>query len=283
MKGCLYLVATPIGNLGDMTYRAVEVLRSVDFIVAEDTRTSRRVLHRYAISTPFYSSIYQGAERQRIPAMLSLLDKGKHLALISDAGTPLLSDPGFPLVRAVVEAGHTVVPVPGASAALAAVIASGLPVDRFVFEGAMPRTRGARLALLAEISDRVRTTVFYESAHRIVDTLHLVAEILPSRRIVLARELTKVHEEFLRGSAAELLDRWAPSDRPRGEFVVVVEGSPPSPKADQEETYFRLIATLRAEGVANRSIARILTEALDVPRNEAYRMVHKSSEDANGN
>jgi len=282
MKGCLYLVATPIGNLGDMTHRAVEVLRSVDFIVAEDTRTSRRLLRRYAISTPFYSSIYQGAERQRIPAMLSLLDDGKQLALISDAGTPLISDPGFPLVRAAIEAGHTVVPVPGASAALAALIASGLPVDRFVFEGALPRARGARLALLAEISDRVRTTVFYESAHRIVDTLRLLAEILPSRRIVVARELTKVHEEFLRGSAVDLLDALSASERRRGEFVVVVEGSPPSPRSDQE-TYCRLIAALRAEGVANRSIARILTEALDVPRNDAYRMVHESSEDANEN
>jgi len=144
MDGILYLVATPIGNLGDITQRAIEVLKSVDFILAEDTRTSLRVLQHHDIHTPFFSSVYQGAERQRIPSILSLLGDGKHLALVSDAGTPLISDPGFPTVCAVVDSGHAVVPVPGPCAAIAGLIASGLPLDRFSFEGALPRGRGAR-------------------------------------------------------------------------------------------------------------------------------------------
>lgn len=279
MKGTLYLVATPIGNLGDMTHRAVAVLQSVDFILAEDTRTSRRVLQQYDISTPFYSSIYQGAERQRIPAVLSLLDMGKRLALISDAGTPLISDPGFPLVRAAIDAGHTIVPLPGACAAIAAMIASGLPVDRFIFEGALPRARGARRQVCTDISTRERTTVFYESSHRIVETLRLMTETVPSRQVVLARELTKLHEEFLRGTAAELLDRLSDADRIRGEFVVLVEGTAAMPETDRD-VQRRLISVLRAEGVPNRSIVRVLTDALDVPRNKAYQTVHETTERA---
>ncbi len=278
MKGCLYLVATPIGNMGDITLRAIEVLRSADFILAEDTRTSRAVLKRHEIATPFYSSIYQGAERQRIPSLLSLLDEGKQLALISDAGTPLISDPGFPLVRAAIEAGYSIVPIPGACAAVAAVTASGLPVDRFVFEGALPRARGARQQVLTDVSARNRTTVVYESSHRIADTLRLMAEILPQRRIVLAREMTKLHEEFLRGTAEELLEQLSERESCRGEFVVVIEGAPHAPSPDRESVK-RLTAALRAEGVSNRSMVRILAAALDVPRNEAYRSIHEESED----
>ncbi len=277
MNGILYLVATPIGNLGDITHRAVEVLKSVDFILAEDTRTSLRVLEHYDIRTPFFSSVYQGAERQRIPSILSLLRDGKHMALVSDAGTPLISDPGFPLVRAAVDAGYTVVPVPGPCAAIAGLSASGLPLDRFSFEGALPRGRGARQSLFTSLESREETCVFYESPHRILDSLHLLAEILPTRRLVLARELTKVHEEFLRGTASELNNRLAEEDRMRGEFVLIVGGAETSVTADQE-TVNRVLEELRAENLPNKSIVRILVNGLGMPRNEAYRYVHRKND-----
>jgi len=275
MNGILYLVATPIGNLGDITHRAVEILKSVDFILAEDTRTSVRVLKHYDIRTPFFSSVYQGAERQRIPSILSLLEDDKNLALVSDAGTPLISDPGYPLVRAAVEAGYSVVPVPGACAAIAGLIASGLPLDRFSFEGALPRGRGARQSLFTSLESQEETCVFYESSHRILDSLQLLAEILPSRKLVLARELTKIHEEFLRGTASELHSRLAGEDRVRGEFVLIVEGSEISGTADQE-TVGRLLAELNTEDLPRKSVVRILANALGIPRNKAYRLVHRT-------
>jgi 16S rRNA (cytidine1402-2'-O)-methyltransferase len=273
MKGRLYLVATPIGNLADMTHRSVQVLQEADFVLAEDTRTSRRILQHYRIDTPFYSSVYQGAERQRIPSILSMLRDGKQLALISDAGTPLISDPGFPLVRATIEAGYDVIPIPGACAAIAGLIASGLTVDRFTFEGALPRARGARRATLETLIPRNETSVFYESSHRIGDTLQQIAEVLPSRKLVLARELTKLHEEFLRGTATELLERLAEQDRVRGELVLVIEGTDVQEGATPSSVH-RTIAALRDEGMANKSIVRILVDVLEVPRNEAYRFVH---------
>ena len=277
MDGILYLVATPIGNLGDITQRAIEVLKSVDFILAEDTRTSLRVLQHHDIHTPFFSSVYQGAERQRIPSILSLLGDGKHLALVSDAGTPLISDPGFPTVCAVVDSGHAVVPVPGPCAAIAGLIASGLPLDRFSFEGALPRGRGARQSLFTSLESREETCVFYESPHRIQDSLQLLAEILPTRKLVLARELTKVHEQFLRGTGSELHNYLAEEDRVRGEFVLIVGGAETSVTADQE-TIHQVLKELKAENLPNRSIVRILVNGLGIPRNEAYRLVHCDDE-----
>jgi len=277
MIGKLYLVATPIGNLSDITHRAIAVLKSVDFIVAEDTRTSLRVLAHYDIHTPFFSSIYQGAERQRISSVLSLLEKGKDVALVSDAGTPLISDPGFPLVRGAIEAGYIVTPVPGPCAAITGLIASGLPLDRFSFEGSLPRGKGARQSLFESLASRQGTRVFYESSHRMLDSLQLLAEFLPSRAIVLARELTKVHEEFLRGTAAELYAKLSAEERVRGEFVMMIEGAETATTADQE-TVTTLIHELRSEGLPNKSIVRIVTQALGLPRNESYRLVHQESD-----
>jgi len=277
MIGKLYLVATPIGNLSDITHRAIAVLKSVDFIVAEDTRTSLRVLAHYDIHTPFFSSIYQGAERQRIPSVLSLLEKGKDVALVSDAGTPLISDPGFPLVRGAIEAGYIVTPVPGPCAAITGLIASGLPLDRFSFEGSLPRGKGARQSLFESLASRQGTRVFYESSHRMLDSLQLLAEFLPSRAIVLARELTKIHEEFLRGTAAELYAKLSAEERVRGEFVMMIEGAETATTPDQE-TVTTLIHELRSEGLPNKSIVRIVTQALGLPRNESYRLVHQESD-----
>jgi 16S rRNA (cytidine1402-2'-O)-methyltransferase len=274
MNGLLYLVAMPIGNLSDMTHRAIDVLKTVDYILAEDTRTSQRVLTHYGIRTPFFSSVYQGAERQRVPSILALLEKGKNVALVSDAGTPLISDPGFPLVRATVDAGYTVVPIPGPCAAITGLIASGLPLDRFAFEGALPRGRGARQSLFESLASRQGTCVFYESSHRMLDSLQLLSDSLPERRVVLARELTKMHEEFLRGTAAELRDKLAKEERVRGEFVMMIEGAEDAATAD-EETVEQLIHELRTENLPNKSIVRIVAQILGVPRNEAYRLVHQ--------
>lgn len=274
MNGTLYLVAMPIGNLGDITHRAIEILKTVDFILAEDTRTSLCVLDHYDISTPFFSSVYQGAERQRITSILSLLAGGKNLALVSDAGTPLISDPGFPTVRATIDAGHTVVPVPGPCAAITGLIASGLPLHRFSFEGALPRGSGARKSLFTSLKSREETCVFYESSHRIMDSLRLLAEVLPTRELVLARELTKMHEEFLRGPASQLLSRLADRDRVRGEFVLIVGGDRTSVTADQQ-TVNRVLAELKTENIPNKSIVRVLINGLGMPRNKAYRLVHQ--------
>ena len=184
-------------------------------------------------------------------------------------------------VRAAVEAGYSVVPVPGACAAITGLIASGLPMDRFSFEGALPRGRGARRSLFTSLESQEETCVFYESSHRILDSLQLLAEILPSRKLVLARELTKIHEEFLRGTASELRSRLAEDDRVRGEFVLIVEGSETSGTADQE-TIGRLLAELKIEDLPRKSIVRILANALGIPRNEAYRLVHRK-DDGEGN
>lgn len=277
MSGTLYLVAMPLGNLGDVTYRAVDTLRAVDFIVAEDTRTSKRVLERYGIDTPFFSSLYQGVEQHRIATLVSLLTGGKSLALISDAGTPLISDPGFPLVRAAIEYGVSVVPLPGPCAAIAGLIGSGLATDRFYFGGALPRSRTERRQVIDALALRQETSIFYESCHRMLESVELLCDAFPSREIVLARELTKLHEEYLRGTACEVLDRMRQMDRVRGEFVLLVRGAA-SPRRPSEEVAQRAAAVLRSEGISRKVILRVLVEALDVPRNEAYRRLHLGDE-----
>lgn len=273
--GELYLVSLPIGNLADITLRAVDALKSVDYILAEDTRTTRRILDYYHIDTPFFTSVYQGAEQRRIEAVLSLLNAGKDLALVPDAGTPLISDPGYPLVRATIEAGFNVVPIPGPTAAIAAVVASGLPADRFCFEGAVPRTSGGRRAFFERLRSERRTTVVYESIHRLRVTLETLASVLPDRRIVLAREITKVHEQFLRGTAAEILENVRTWDRIRGECVMVIGGTLKPVTPYNRDHADQLLSVLRAEGLSNKSMLRILTSALGIPRNEAYGLIHE--------
>lgn len=277
MVGRLYVVSLPIGNLGDITLRALETLRSVDFVVAEDTRTTRRVLDHYEIRTPFRSSFYQGVEDERADELVGLLRDGKNLALVSDAGTPLVSDPGFPLVRAAVEAGVAVEPVPGATAVLAGLIASGLPADRFCFDGALPRKKSHRAEFFTGLTDEPRTTVVYESPHRLLETLEILADLLPERRIVLARELTKLHEEFLRGTAAEILHALQARGEVRGEFVLVIAGSESRDGDLDEESAQSILSVLEAEGLSKAAVQRILQVVGGVPRNRAYSLAHRSS------
>ncbi len=219
-RGVLYLVATPIGNLDDMTFRAVETLKDVDLILAEDTRTSAVLCERYGIETP-RQSYHRHNERERVAHIRTMLDEGKRVALISDAGTPLISDPGAILVEALLEAGHPVIAVPGANAAVTALSASGLDCTRFLFYGFLPPKEGQREQALRALADLPYTLVFYEAKHRIDKTLSAMLSVFGDRAVTLGRELTKRHETYVRttlSACSEIEDM-------KGEIVIVVEGA----------------------------------------------------------
>ncbi|WP_129141922.1 16S rRNA (cytidine(1402)-2'-O)-methyltransferase [Modicisalibacter coralii] len=263
-KGTLYVVATPIGNLGDLSARARDVLASVALIAAEDTRHSSRLLRHLGIDCPMLS-LHEHNEASRVAPLFARLEAGEDVALISDAGTPLISDPGFVLVRALRERGARVVPVPGACALVAALSASGLPTDRFLFAGFLPARSGARRARLEALVTRDETLVFYESPHRIRDTLSDLAAVFGDRRLVLARELTKTFETFLDGSADTLLETLeADPDQARGEFVVMVEGAEQT-DADTdgaEAEGRRVLAAMLGEGVGVKQAAAVTAKLL---------------------
>ncbi len=221
-KGTLFLVATPIGNLEDVTHRALRVLGEADLVAAEDTRHTRRLLDRYGIAARLVS-LFEHNERARVPQLVGELEAGRNVAVVTDAGSPCLSDPGFPLVRAAVAAGVPVVSVPGPSAVIAALQVSGLPTDAFTFAGFLPVKSGARRRRLESLAGRAETIVAFESPHRIEACLEDLEAVGGNRPIALARELTKVHEEVLRGSAAEVRAALGP-ERRRGEFVLVLAG-----------------------------------------------------------
>lgn len=227
VSGVLHVVATPIGNLADMSARAVETLRQVDQIVAEDTRHSRKLLQHYAIQTPM-SALHEHNEREMAPRLVEQLLAGASLAIISDAGTPLISDPGFNLVRLAREAGIRVVPIPGPSALICALSASGLPTDRFAFEGFLPAKRAARRSRMERLLRETRTLIFYESGHRIVECLQDLCELFGAeRRAVLARELTKQFET-IQDAPLQRLAQWVVDDvnQQKGEIVLLVQGWP---------------------------------------------------------
>lgn len=222
--GELYIVATPIGNLDDITQRALNTLKSVDFIAAEDTRHSARLLQHFNITTPMIA-YHEHSDIKRLEKICQLLANGQSVALISDAGTPLISDPGFQLVKVVREQGMTVVPIPGVCALVAALSVAGLPSDRFVFEGFMPAKRNARCQYLQHLLREERTIIFYESSHRILASISDMRDILGNRVAVIARELTKTFETVLEGDLQSLTDTLiADSNQQRGEFVVMVSG-----------------------------------------------------------
>jgi 16S rRNA (cytidine1402-2'-O)-methyltransferase len=270
----LYIVSTPIGNLGDITLRALEILRAVDVVLAEDTRHTRILCEHHRIDTPLVA-FHEHNEARTIPRVLDRLARGESVALVSDAGTPLLSDPGERLVRAVWAAGFRVVPVPGASALLAALAASGLPVERFTFLGFMPRSGRERAQVLDELSEAPYTSVLYEAPSRLAATLRDLAERAQAgdREVVVARELTKRFEELRRGTASELAAYYAASP-PRGEVVVVVQGRPEVPM--DEMKLEERAAELRSSGLPPREVASALVRDHGVPRNLAYRLAHKA-------
>jgi 16S rRNA (cytidine1402-2'-O)-methyltransferase len=267
--GTLYVVSTPIGNMGDFSFRAVEVLNAVNAVLAEDTRHSRHLLDRYEIATPLVS-YHEHNEAKMTPQIVRRLTAGESFALISDAGTPLLSDPGARLVRAVTEADLSVVPVPGASALLAALVASALDVNRFTFFGFLTRAGGARRAELDEISRSSHTVVLYESANRLADTLgELEQRGTGDRAVVVAREMTKQYEEVRRGTLSQL-SAYYRDNPPRGELVVLVAAAPP--QAPSDDAIRERVRALRASGLSARDAAAVVAGELGVPKNVAYRL-----------
>ena len=274
----LYVVATPIGNLEDITLRALRILGEVDLIAAEDTRITRRLLDRHGIQTPV-TSYHEHNKRSRLPSLLATL-REKDVALVSDAGTPGLSDPGAELVSAAAEAGVTVVPIPGPSAVTSAIAVSGLPGDDFVYLGFLPRKRGERRALLESASTERRTLVAFETPHRLLRALADVLETLGDRRITVCRELTKLHEEVFRGTVSEALAYFA---EPRGEFTLVIEGVVEAraarPTVDREAAEV-LLARLRADGLGARDAVTQAVAELGISRRRAYAIWLEAKEQA---
>jgi 16S rRNA (cytidine1402-2'-O)-methyltransferase len=221
VSGTLFLVATPIGNLEDITFRAVRTLKEVDLIACEDTRHTRRLLDHYGVDKPTIS-YHEHNERERVESLIHRLEEGMNIAVVSDAGTPLISDPGYRLVSAAADAGIRIVPVPGPSAILAALTASGLPTDSFFFGGFVSQKQGARRKMLESLATLDCTLVFYEAPHRILETLQDIAEIYGDREIVLTRELTKLHEEFLRGTALALFRNLQERESVKGEITLII-------------------------------------------------------------
>jgi 16S rRNA (cytidine1402-2'-O)-methyltransferase len=271
-SGTLYVVSTPIGNLADLSARAVTTLKNVRAVLAEDTRHSRPLLEHYGVATPLVA-YHEHNEAAATPKMLARLRAGESLALISDAGTPLLSDPGARLVRAALEASVKVTPVPGPSAVLAALVVSGLAADRFTFFGFLPRRGRQRSEVLTEIAGLLHTAVLYEAPTRVATTLaDLAAAGAGDREAVVARELTKQFEECRRGTVRSLHASYEVTG-PRGEVVLVIAGGV---QREPDEAALRARArSLRETGLSARDVARVLNEEANAPRNLAYRLAHE--------
>ncbi|HEU5023254.1 MAG TPA: 16S rRNA (cytidine(1402)-2'-O)-methyltransferase [Bryobacteraceae bacterium] len=270
MPGRLYVVSTPIGNLEDITYRAVRILKEVDWVACEDTRTTRRLLDHYGISKPTVS-YYEHNEAERAAELIARIEQGETGALVSDAGTPLLSDPGYRLVHAAAEAGVRVEALPGPSALLAGLVVSGLPTDRFLFAGFLPAKPGQRWHLLESLAGEAATLVFYEAPHRIVESLEDIAAVLGPRHMVVARELTKIHEEVLRGTADEIRESLIMRDAIRGEFVVMIgkADAPQAPDVPIEVT----IETLIGAGIDRMEAIKTVARERGLSKREVYKLI----------
>lgn len=269
--GILYVVGTPIGNLEDMTFRAVKILQSVDRIAAEDTRHTGKLLQHFQIKTP-QLSYHEHNRNERLPELLNLLHEGKAIALVTDAGMPGISDPGYELVKACIEAGVSVVPIPGATASITALSAAGLPTERFVFEGFLPTSNQARKQRLEILATEPRTLILYESPHRLPQTLqHLADSLGKERSIVLARELTKLHEEFWRGSIGDAIAHYNQRE-PRGEFTLVVAGAEEEVQVFSEEELKAKLMEIMTGGVSRSQASRQLAQLTKVSRRQLYQL-----------
>jgi 16S rRNA (cytidine1402-2'-O)-methyltransferase len=274
----LYLVATPIGNLEDITLRALRVLRSADRIACEDTRQTQKLLNHFSITTPT-TSLHEHNEAARTPELLAALQAGERIAVVSDAGMPGISDPGMHLAAGALKAGIAVYPVPGANAALTALVASGAPAERFLFFGFLPSKAGERRTALERLrkqtADRL-TVIFYEAPHRIVETLGDLAAVWGEEaQVVLARELTKVHEEFLRGTVAEVRAALAERDRVRGEMVLLLDAVPEAKAAVAESVSERVAALAREEGLDERDALKRIARERGISKSDAYRELQR--------
>lgn len=271
-QGILYLVATPIGNLADFSLRAVDTLKQVDFIACEDTRHSQPLLHHYGINRPLLT-VHEHNEDQSVGRLIGHLLAGQSIALMSDAGTPLINDPGFPLVRAAIEAGIRVMPIPGACALIAALTASGLPTHRFSFEGFPPRKSSARLAVLEALKNDARTLIFYEASHRVQAFLADLAQVFHSDRpLVIARELTKRYETLARttvGAASALLE--SSQDMQKGEFVIVVAGRPEDYRDESETREMKRVLGLLLSECSLKTAVSLAVKITGAKKDDVYR------------
>ena len=269
--GTLYIVGTPIGNLEDMTVRAVRILQTVDLIAAEDTRHTGKLLHHFQIKTP-QISYHEHNLTTRTSELLSKLQQGRSIALVSDAGMPGISDPGYELVKACADEAITVVPIPGASAVITALSASGLPSDRFIFEGFLPAKSQARRTHLESLRSESRTIVFYESPHRLRATLQDLADILGGDRLItLARELTKLHEEFWRGTVADAIALYLKRE-PQGEYTIVVAGAELVQVVLSETALKSELQSLLDQGLSRSDASRQLAQQTSLPRRQIYQL-----------
>jgi 16S rRNA (cytidine1402-2'-O)-methyltransferase len=277
VPGTLFIVATPIGNLEDITHRALRTLREVDLIACEDTRHTRKLLNHFGITT-LTTSYHEHNEPERAEELSELLQSGKNVALVSDAGTPLISDPGFRIVKAAIDRGISIQPIPGAAAFVTALSASGLATDQFLFTGFLAGRAGARRAKLMELSSIPATLVLYEAPHRVRATLKDAQEILGDRQAVIARELTKLHEEFARGSLSELIGRFSEIEAPRGEFVLIISGHSAETIALRQTTSSvdqlrQRITELERGGIDQKTAMKRAAKELGLKRDDAYRML----------
>jgi 16S rRNA (cytidine1402-2'-O)-methyltransferase len=277
-KGILYLVPTPIGNLEDMTFRAIRLMKESDVIAAEDTRNTKKLCNYFEIHTPIVS-YHEHNKEQSAASILARLQKGEKVALVSDAGMPSISDPGYELVVAAINEELTVVPLPGANAALTALIASGLPPQPFYFYGFLPRGKKEKKEQLGELKHQSTTFILYESPHRLKETLKFMLEVIGNRQIVLCRELTKRYEEFLRGDLESAL-KWASEYEVRGEFCIIVEGNENEIESSSEEWWTGLTIPEHVDMYVEKqqltSKEAVKQTALDrnIPKREVYQLYH---------
>ncbi|WP_119344741.1 16S rRNA (cytidine(1402)-2'-O)-methyltransferase [Facilibium subflavum] len=270
-KAKLYVVATPIGNLQDITLRALDVLKQVDVIFAEDTRVTKKLLQQYAIAPPLLYSCHEHNEAGRSSQIVELLSQGKSIALVSDAGTPLISDPGFYLIQSVKENGFSVETVPGACALIAALSIAGLPTDAFSFYGFLPAKPKAKKDKLQLIMHVAHTCIFYESTHRILATLKLISELLPQRKVVVAKELTKQHEQVFEGWACEILAQFEKEPLLcKGEFVILLEGVK-APKLETSETNDDRLLQVLLRHLPIKQAVQIAVEITNGKKNALYK------------
>ena len=271
MPGTLYLVATPIGNLADITHRAVQVLKDVDLIACEDTRHTHKLLQHYGIKTKTIS-YHEHNEQERARQLIDLLQQGSDVAVVSDAGTPSISDPGFRLIRAAIDTGTPVVPIPGPSALISALIAAGLPTGEFFFAGFLPARSNQRRVRLAELRSIPGTLIFYEAPHRLATALKDAYEILGDREAGIARELTKVHEEIKRGRLSDLALHYANDNNVRGEIVILIDRNVlDATPSETDSSVAALVDQYEQEGMDHRAALKKAARELQVSRAEAYR------------
>ena len=273
-SGTLYIVGTPIGNLEDTTFRAIKTLQEVDLIAAEDTRHTSKLLQHFQILTP-QLSYHQHNEQSRIPELIEKLNQGKAIALVTDAGMPAISDPGYELVKVCVEANISVVPIPGVTANITALCASGLPTNKFIFIGFLPTKIKLREEQLEKLSNSLETIVLYESPYKLLQTLEDLAKMLGgNRKIVLARELTKLHEEFWRGTVGQAIIHYQ-NNQPKGEFTLVIAGAEPELPVLSEDTIKQELQELFAQGISRSQASRQLSQKINLSRRKIYQIALK--------